>query len=73
MLFHLVMSEHDVEPLAEGMLPQSNPLGRRVLPVVVQVDDVLALCVTPACQYCVVLAEISSSVKEFFRNEGGPC
>ncbi len=71
MALDLVVAEDDVEPLALRVLPQPHRLGRRILPVVVQVDDVGAAGVAPAGQDGVVLAEVPGVLDERDRDAGG--
>ena len=40
MLLGLVVAEDDVEPVTPRVLPQPHRLSRRILPVVIEVDDV---------------------------------
>ena len=60
----LVVPEHDVEPFALRVLPQPHRLTRRILPIVIEVDDVGAARVAPAAQDGVVLAEVPRVLDE---------
>ena len=52
------------------MLPQAHRLTRRVLAIVVEIDDVRATGVPPACQDRVVFAEVSGMLDDRDGNAG---
>ena len=71
MLLDLVVAKDHIEPLAARMLPEPHRLARRILPVVIQVDDVGALGVAPTGQNGVVLTEVPRVLDESDRDAGG--
>ena len=52
------------------MLPEPHRFVRRILTVVIEVDDVSAARVTPAAEHRVVLAEIARVLDERDRHPG---
>ena len=52
------------------MLPEPHRFARRILAVIVQIDDVRAARVTPAGEHRVVLAEIPRVLDERDRQRG---
>ena len=59
MLLDLVVPVHDVQVMSHGVFPQSRGFRRRILPVVIQVHEVIAGGMPPSGQDGIVLAEIA--------------
>ena len=64
MSLDFVVAEHDVELLTPRVLPQPHRLRRRILPIVIEVDDESAPGMTPAREDGVVLAEVPGMLHE---------
>ena len=62
MLLRFIVSEHDVRSGLFCVLPKAHGFTRRVLPVVIEVDDMCAVRVAPAREHRVVLAEIAGVI-----------
>src|SRR3954454_9217253 len=72
MLLLPVVAEDHVEAASSRFLPEALCLRRRILPVVVEIDDVRAARVAPTCEDRVVLAEIARVLDERHRHPGMP-
>ena len=71
MALDVVVPVHDVLAARYRVLPQTQRLPWRVLPIVVKVDDVGAARMTPATQYGIVLTEVSRVRDNCDRNADG--
>ena len=71
MLLDLVVAKHHIKTLAAGMLPEPHRLTRRILPIVIEIDDVRAPGVAPAGEDGVVLTEVARVLDERDRDASG--
>ena len=70
MLLLLVVAEDHIQPGPCRLAPQTRRFRRRVLAVVIQIDDVRTPGVTPAGEYRVVLAVVARVLDERNRDSG---